>query len=211
MDNKLHITKIERQKKNRKRYNIYLDGEFYCGLYDDTILKYQLAAGDEISEEKIIEIREFDEYIFGKKTAFDFLSYRIRSADEIKKKLKAKKITENIIAKVIAHLEELKLIDDEQFAMQLAREKIKNKGVSRKVLQQKFFQKGIPKEIGESVLGKIFGEINEKELALRNLDKYFPKIKDKEKAEQKKKIFDYLARKGFDFDIISEVIRENIH
>lgn len=204
------ITKIERQKKNRKRYNIYLESEFYCGLYDDTILKYQLAAGDEISEEKVTEIREFDEYIYGKKTAFDFLSYRIRSADEIKKKLKAKKITENIIAKVIAHLEELKLIDDEQFAMQLAREKIKNKGVSRKVLQQKFYQKGIPKEIGENVLGKIFGEISEKELALRNLDKYFSKIKDKEKAEQKKKIFDYLARKGFDFDIIGEVIREKL-
>jgi regulatory protein len=207
----LIITKIERQKKNRKRYNIYLEGGFYCGLYDDTILKYQLAAGDEITEDKINEIRDFDEYIFGKKTAFDYLSYRIRSADEIKKKLKAKKITENIISKVISHLEELKLLDDEQFALQLAREKIKNKGVSRKVLQQKFFQKGIPKAVGESVLDRIFKEVNEKELALRNFDKYYPKIKDKEKAEQKKKIFDYLARKGFDFDIIGEVIRENIH
>lgn len=207
---KLIISKISRQKKDRKRYNVDLDGEFYCGLYDDTILKYQLAAGDEVTEEKITEIRDFDEYIFGKKIAFDYLSYRIRSVDEIKKKLKAKKISENIISKVISHLEELKLVDDEQFATQLAREKIKNKGIGKKVLLQKFFQKGIPKATGEKVLAKLFEEFDEKELALRNFNKYYPKIKDKDKAEQKKKIFDYLARKGFDFDIINEVIREKI-
>lgn len=210
-DNKLNITKIERQKKNRKRYNIYLDGEFYCGLYDDTILKYGMAAGDEFTEEKINEIRDFDEYIFGKKTAFDYLSCRIRTIDEIRRKLKTKKIADVTISKVIAHLEELKLVDDEQFALQFAREKIKNKGLGKKVLMQKFFQKGISKATGEKVLDKLFDEVDEKELVLKQFTRYYPKVKDKEKAEQKKKIFDYLAGKGFDFDIISEVIRKNIH
>ncbi len=204
------ITQITKQKKDRKRYNVYLDGEFYCGLYDDTILKFGLCRGDEISEKKINEIVNFDEYIYGKKVAFDYLSYRIRTISEIKKKLKSKEISAESIEKVLKHLAELSLTNDEEFAAQLVREKIKNKPVGRKVLRQKLFEKGISKELSESVLEKAFEEVDEKELALRNFRKYFPKIEGTEINSQRKKTFDYLARKGFDFDVIKEIINENI-
>lgn len=204
------ITQIERQKKNRKRYNIYLDGEFFCGLYDDTILKYGLRKNDEIPEAKINEIKDFDEYIYGKKIAYDNLSYRIRTVAEIRKKLKSKKISEVTIDKILSHLDELGLTNDEEFARQLINEKIKRKPVGKKLLKQKLFEKGVPKSIGEEALEKAFTEINEKDLALANFNKYFPKLKTKDSKEQKKKTFDHLARKGFDYDVINEIIREYI-
>jgi regulatory protein len=204
------ITQISKQKKDRKRYNIYLDNEFYCGLYDDTIIKFGLCRGDEISEKKINEIVNFDEYIYGKKIAFDYLSYRIRTVSEIKKKLRSKKISDESIGKVLKHLAELGLTNDEEFAAQLVKEKIKNKPVGRKVLKQKLFEKGISKEVSENVLEKTFSEVDEKELAMRNFRKYKPKLEGIEINSQKKKTFDYLARKGFDFDVIKEIINENI-
>jgi regulatory protein len=111
---------------------------------------------------------------------------------------------------VLNHLSELGLTNDEEFARQLVNEKIKRKPVGKRVLKQKLFEKGISKEITRSTLDKKFSEIDENELASESLGKYLPKINDLEKPVQRKKAFDHLARKGFDFDVIKDVIRENI-
>ena len=75
---------------------------------------------------------------------------------------------------------------------------------------QKLFQKGISKQIGEKVLDDIFSGLDEKELALTNFKKYYGKLHDKDINAKKRKVFDFLARKGFNFDIINEIIKENI-
>ncbi|MCI0448262.1 MAG: RecX family transcriptional regulator [Chlorobi bacterium] len=204
------VTKIEKQKKNRKRWNIYVNDEFFCGLFEDTILKYGLRKDDDVPEGKLNEIKDFDEYIYAKKISYDFLSYRIRTVSEIKKKLKSKKISGNTIDKVLAHLNELRLTNDEEFAKQLIREKISRKPVGRKLLKQKLFEKGVPKSVSEDVIEKVFNEIDEKSLEMENFKKYFVKIKAFDKKEQKKKTFDYLVRKGFDYDVINEIIYKNI-
>jgi regulatory protein len=49
----MKITRIEKQIKFKNRYNIFLDGEFAFGLYDDTILKFGLRTNDELSDEII--------------------------------------------------------------------------------------------------------------------------------------------------------------
>lgn len=202
------ITKIEKQKKNNKRYNLYIAGEFYCGLYDDTILKFGIASGDELSENKLTQIREFDEYIYGKKISFDYLSYRIRTVAEIKKKLKSKDISPVIIDKIIYHLNELGLINDEEFAKQLITEKIKNKPAGKRLLQQKLFEKGISKQVSETAIEKYLTDEDEKKMALKIYIKLKPKLKGLEKQKAKQKIYETLARKGFEYDIINEIIRE---
>jgi len=202
------ITKLERQKKNHKRYNLYLEGEFYCGLYDDTLLKYGLASGDDVTEKQIEEIRGFDEYIYGKRIAFDYLSYRIRTISEIKKRLKKAKLQEETTEKVITHLKELKLVDDEAFARQLVAEKIKNKPSGKRMIEKKLYEMGIPKQVGESVLDELMDEETEKSLAVKVYDKLLPKLQGLDRQEARKKIFAKLASRGFNFDIINEIIRE---
>jgi regulatory protein len=204
------ITKLEKQKKAKQRWNIYVDGEFFCGLYEDTILKYGTHVNEELSEKELRDIKNFDEYVYGKNIAYNFLSYRIRTVSEIKKKLKEKKISEKAIVKVLELLEKQKLTDDAGFARALIEERLRLKPVGRKVLRQKLFEKGVPKQIGEEALEKVFSEVDEKDLALENFKKYYPKIRDKEYYEQKRKVFDFLARKGFDFDVINEILREEL-
>lgn len=202
------ITKIEKQNKNNKRYNLYIAGEFYFGLYDDTILKFGIAPGDDLTEEKLTRIREFDEYIYGKKISFDYLSYRIRTIAEIKKKLKSKDISPVIIDKVIHHLNELGLINDEEFAKQLITEKIKNKPAGKRLLQQKLFEKGISRQVSETAIEKYLTEADEKKMAIKIYEKLKPKLKGLEKQKARQKIYEALSRKGFDYDIINEIIRE---
>jgi regulatory protein len=204
------ITKIENQKKNKERFNVFIDGQFACGINGDTLVKFGLSTNDEIKEETLNDIKNFDEYLYSKKISYDFLSYRIRSVKEIKDKLKLKEISQGTIEKTIAHLKELKLLDDEEFARQLVKEKLANKPSGKAVLKQKLYQKGIPAEITKRVLEETFNDSNEKEFVKEIFNKYFGKVKGLDVFKQRKKMFDYLARKGFDFEIIKEVINENI-
>ena len=202
------ITAIQQQKKNKKRWNVYIDGEFSCGVAEDTVLKFGLRTKDDLDRKTLDKIKEFDEFVYAKKIAYDFLSYRNRSVYEIIRKLKSKDISFNSIQKIIKHIKELGLLDDEQFAKQLISDKIKRKPVGKKILVQKLFQKGVGKDVSTKVLEQEYTPENERAFALENFRKLFPKIKEQDKNTQRRKTYELLARRGFDYDVISEIIRE---
>lgn len=204
------ITKIEKQKKNSKRWNLYVDGEFACGISEDTFLNFGLRTNDEITDETIDEIKKFDEYQYSKKSALDFLSYRIRSVKEITDKLKSRKISAGTIEKTIEHLEKLGLINDEEFAKQLVQSKTGRKPAGKSVIRQKLFQKGISKDVAEKVIEELYSSEKEKELILEVYGKYLRKVKGQDKFSRRKKMFEYLMRKGFDVDLINELLNEKI-
>ena len=136
------ITSIEKQKK-KGRYNIFLNGEFSFGAYEDTILKFALRKGDDLPEEKITEIKDFDEFNYGKTASYRLLSYRQRSEKEIKDKLKEKKISPENIGKVIDKLKDLKFIDDKTFAKNYITDQINKKPAGRTFLKYKLLHKKI--------------------------------------------------------------------
>jgi len=206
----LVITKIEKQKKNSKRWNLYIDGEFACGISEDTFLNFGFRTNDEISEDILNEVKRFDEYQYAKKSALDFLSYRIRSKKEIVDKLKSKNISQETIEKTIGHLEKLGLINDEEFAKLLVQSSTGKNPSGKSVIRQKLFKKGISKEIIEKVLSETFTEKNEKSLILDIFNKYKKRLTGLDKNHKRKKMFEHLARKGFDFDIINEILNEKL-
>lgn len=206
----LLITKIEPQKRNKHRRSIFVDGEFCCGIAEDTLLNFGLRTNDVIDSKTLERIKEFDEFVYAKKLAYDYLSYQPRSVSEIEKKLRTKEISADTIQKTVEHLRELGLLNDEEFASQLISSKLSRKPVGKKVLLQKLYQKGVQKNISEDVIAKIVTPEREKEFAVQNFKKLFPRIKSEDKNTQRRKTFELLARRGFDFEIINEVIRENL-
>jgi regulatory protein len=205
------ITKIEKQKKSKKRFNIYLDGEFAFGVYEDTLLKYGLNVNDEVPEKIINDIKDFDEYLFAKKAAYDFLSYRTRSTSEIKSKLRAKKISSRTIDRIVEHLKNLGLLNDEEFAKELVQGRLGSKPLGKRVLKQKLIQKGISGPVGDKVLDEMLSGEKEKEMALKVYRKYLPKTKNLDRIKKRKKLFDHLIRKGFDIDTVAEILNEKLN
>ena len=49
----MKITLVDPQKKNPKRFNIYLDGKFGFGTDEDTVVKFRLIVGKEINTEDL--------------------------------------------------------------------------------------------------------------------------------------------------------------
>src|SRR5690606_12555660 len=104
----MKITGREQQKRDKNGYNFLVDREYVYALFDETTLKYGLRKGDVLDDRKIREMKEYDDYNYGKRVAYNYLAYRQRSRKEIERKLKTKQISVKVTEKVIKWLEDLK-------------------------------------------------------------------------------------------------------
>lgn len=201
------ITSIEPQKKRKGRFNVFLDGEFAFGADKETVYDFGLRKNDDLTEEKMKEITDYDELNFGKKIAFSFLNYKPRTEKEIRKKLKEKKISEASIEKVITILKNLKYLDDSKYAKMYLEEKLANNPKGKRVIAMKLAEKGINKEVIKSVIDKEYNEDTETQKAKELLAKYIKKVRAKSEMDKRQKCYRYLLSRGFDYEIVKEVCK----
>ena len=144
-------------------------------------------------EEKYDEILENVIYEKAKNTAVKFLGYRARSKKELRDKL-IKDYDENITDKVISMLEKYGYVNDEEYAKAYVRDCLNLKGWGQKRISLELTKRGIDKNIIEKALPKE----NTEQLEL--IEKLLTKrLKGNTNIDfkEKKKHFDYLARRGF--------------
>lgn len=109
------ITEISRQRKNKNRVNIFLDGVFVCGLDALTVVKYRLEPGVEISEGELSAVQLESETGTAFDKAVKFVSIRARTTAEIKKFLGEKGYTPEVTKAVLKKLKEYGYCDDRKF------------------------------------------------------------------------------------------------
>lgn len=213
------ITAVEHQKKHQGRFNIYLDGRFAFGADEDLVVNQRLIVGKKLDQEELNKL--LDEAEVGKwmDKMYNFFSFRMRSEREIRdyfkikdQKLKIKNgegISDLVINQVIERLKGKGLINDLEFAKAWveARRRSKQKGVQ--ALKTELYQKGINKEIVEEVLDHKSWAISEGELARQALEKKMRSWKNLDSQLLKKKAFEFLLRRGFEYDIVKVAV-ENI-
>jgi regulatory protein len=200
------ITAIEPQKR-KDRYNIFLDDEFVFGADKDTIYSFGLRKNDELSEDKINEIKDYDEFNFGKKIAYHFLNYKPRTEKEIRKKLREKKISEKNSDRIIKVLKDLKYLDDNQYAKLYLEEKLSNNPAGKRLISMKLSGKGISKEVISDVIDSQYSEEKETKKAKELLSKYLKKVRAKSEMDKRQKCYRYLLSKGFDYEIVKSVCK----
>ena len=205
------VTSVEPQKKNPKRFNIFLDGEFAFGADEDLVVNRRLVVG------KIIEPEDLQKILFeaevGKlmERIYRWFSIRQHSEKEVRDYFRVKgkeEISQLVRDSVIEVLKKKGLVNDLEFAKAWveARRKSKQKGI--KALKAELFQKGIDKEIIEEVVRQQATGSSEEELARQALEKKMKFWKNLEPQVFKKKAFEFLMRKGFEYEVVREVIEK---
>ena len=208
------ITAIERQKKNPKRVSIYVDDEFAIGVHIETLAHYGLRKGDSLEEKKLKELERAEELQSAKEKSMRLLGYRARSEKEIRDRLGKKSFNVAVIDETIVALKRSRLLDDAAFARTFAHDAIARKPLGKHLLRRELRQKGIANEIIESVIGEVYDEESEEEFALELTRKYMNKKTGSKKKstgvqgrmKEKKRLADYLARRGFDWETVSSVL-----
>lgn len=197
------ITKIKSQK-NKKRVNIYLDGKFAFGLDLENLLKLGLKVDQELTEDEVEKIVQKAEFTKTYEKLLKFAMLRPRSEKEIKRWFKKHKVHESLREKLVEKLEDLELIGDEKFAKWWVDQRIQFKLRSKKELTHELYQKGIKKNIIKETLNE--SDIDESKNAKKLLEKKLYKWTKLEGFEKRKKMNDYLLRKGFRWESVKSAV-----
>ncbi len=194
------ITAITAQKKTPNRVNIHLDGEFAFGLA--RITAAWLKIGDQLSDEKIAKLLAEDTREWAYQQAMLFLSYRARSEKEIRQNLKKHEISEDIIEATIERLRGANLVNDNEFAQAWVENRSTFRPRSRRALAMELRQKGLDDETAHSAVSGV----NEEMLAYEAAQKRLGRLKGLEWNDFRKKLSEFLARRGFPYSVIAPTV-----
>lgn len=138
------------------------------------------------------------------------LARRDHSAAEVKAKLARKGFTKDEIAKTVDFLQEKKLLDDALFAKEYIESILRAKPVGPRYLSAKLKQKGVGEGIIQETLGEIKGrEAILAEQAAAQWKRLHPSTSSGQvpkHAQDKQRLFRFLASRGFTQDVISAIM-----
>ena len=200
------VTAITQQKKDETRYNVFINGEYAFALPMQDILYFKLKEGREVPEETIEYIQNSLIYIKAQDTALHYIGYKMRTVKEIRIKLAEKEFSEDVMERVIEFLEKYGYADDREYCRKYIREKLRMKPKSGYALKIELKQRGISSRIIDEVMAET--EVDEEGDAFRWLERKNRGIWPPQDDKQKKKLYDFLLRKGYSYDIIGEAFRQ---
>lgn len=198
------VTKIEPVTKIK--FKVYLDGSFAFVLYKGELSRFGITAGAELPEETVEMIRA--EVIFkrARLRAMHLLEDMDRTEAGLREKLRQGLYPEDAAEEAVRYVKSFGYLDDSRYAENFVRSR--QGGKSRREIQALLLRKGISADKIEAAFEACYSddEGGEEEAVRKILKKkgFSPEESDE---VQTRKIYAYLARKGFRFDTVRQVIQ----
>jgi len=196
------ITALRFQKRNKDRVNVYLDDQFAFGLA--VVEAIHLEIGQMLSDDEIARLQIRDQVEKAYQRALNFLSYRPRSEDEVRRNLRKKEIKEPVIEEVIERLTRGELLDDREFARYWVENRLRFNPRGLRGLRHELRQKGLANRIIDETLEDLDVEAAARKAAEAGVRR----LQELEDRDFRRKLQAYLKRRGFSYAVIAPLIEE---
>lgn len=200
----MQITDIKSVSKTK--FKVYLDGQFAFTLYKGELFRYRIQEDGELSEEVYQEIREKVVLKRAKLRAMHLLNDMDRTESQLRTKLLNGDYPADIVDEAIAYVKSFGYINDESYIRRFIESKRNSK--SKKEIYALLMKKGVDMERVREILSEYYSAEDSLN-AIRDLlrkKRYDPKSAT---DQEMRKIYGYLARKGFGYEDIRQVIQIN--
>lgn len=138
---------------------------------------------------------------------FRLLKFRLRSEHELVVKLAGKGISQETTRQVIDHFKKVGLIDDQLFARGWVASRL-NKPVGLIRIRRELRQKGVADDIVDAAVARGVRDYDERETVLSLAQRRLGQYRSLPRATAQRRLFQYLARRGFPLGLIQNVLRE---
>lgn len=205
----MKITAIRTQRRSEERVNIDVDGEFRLALAHEIVVREGLRPGDVVDEARLARLEAADQRWKAREASLELLSYRARSARELERRLRRKDVPEDVAKRTVAELEERGLVDDAAFAESFIRDRVRLRPKGRRRLVQELRARGVDVETAEAAVGGVMEmeDVSELELAREAARRWSPRPHEDPRSARRR-LYGYLARRGFGTDAIRVVMEE---
>ncbi|MEX0610059.1 MAG: RecX family transcriptional regulator [Balneolaceae bacterium] len=202
------VSGIQVQKKNKSRFSLFVQDEFLIGVSDSVLTKFNIYKGVKITPSFFHEILEAEEKWAAREYMFRILTRRDHSRKELKTKAYKKGLSGDFIDEILDEFEQKEYINDSKFALKYATDKFEFNDWGPYKIKTELAKKGISKNVAEEVASKVFGSDEIKDSLQKLVLKKRKRFQREPAQKRRKKVFDFLMRKGYDSTSILKHLNE---
>lgn len=195
------ITSLAVQARRSERVSLFIDGEYRFSLSLNLLASLGLKAGQSLTAEELDALRRAATLDDAKTAICAMLARRAHSRKELAQKLRRKGFSKDIIEEALAEADAQRLIDDRAFAESFVRRRLRQTQLGARKLQAELYQKGVSRSIVKQALSN--AENDDESLCRAAAEKKWKTLqKESDAQKRRRKLFDFLLRRGFEWDVI---------
>jgi regulatory protein len=202
------ITRIVASPRAPGRFSVMVDGKAAHTLGVAAIERLGLAVGaTTVGREEIIAreeglLRTYDRAVM-------MLAARGRAAKDLERLLVRKGEPAEFARLAVERLASEGFVDDDAYARSFVRSKSSGAGLARRRLQQELTRKGVERAVAADAIDEVFAEeeVDEVAAATALARKRARSLHGVDAQSQRRRIYSFLARRGYSPDTITSAIR----
>jgi regulatory protein len=196
------ITDI-RPQKSRRRWNIFLDGQFAFPVAAEMALKAGLKVGQRLEPSQVEALTSAQTAQSCLEVALRYLNYRPRSEQELRQRLSQRGFDQETIAQAIQRLKEMGQVNNLAFAQFWVENRQSFRPRSRLRLRQELQVKGVERETIETVVSGLDDEENAYLVARKKQTAWA----GSDAQAWRRRMGAYLSRRGFSYGVIKDALK----
>jgi regulatory protein len=202
----MRITALQSQAKNPNRINVFVDGQFLLGVNALLVLQWGLEVEQELSAAQIEQLRSEEALQQAVDRALNYLSFRPRSREEVRRYLLGKQTPPELIDAALSRLDRLDMVNDHAFASFWleTREQFSPRGA--RALKNELRVKGVNREI----VDELIDEEQDEERALRAGRKKALLLLRQTTMDYtafRSRLGSFLQRRGFGYEVSTRTVK----
>lgn len=194
--------------KSKEVFEVVFEDETKLLLNYSIFEKYKVSVDMDFSEDEILEMKYFSDIERAKSRAINYISGKLKTKYEVRLKLKENGFAEDVIDEVLDILEKEEYLNDKIYCEIFIEDKKKLNGYGKNKIKSLLIQKGISKNIFEDFLNEFEYEEEFDNALKMGIKKLELLSNEEDNFKKKQKIINYLAYRGFGFDVINDVLKE---
>jgi regulatory protein len=198
----MRITSIEHIPRKR-RYEVRIDHVLVVPMSPEVLAQAQLRAGQEISEERLKTLEQTEARHSALAGALRLLSYRQRSEKEMRDALQRRGVKGELLAETMARLQQLRLLDDADFARTYVDQRDRTAPRGRRLLAAELKARGV----GKTAIEEPLADVDETDAAYRAAAKRAQTLVRLPYADFQRRLGDHLLRRGFGYETSRATVR----
>ena len=197
------VTALEPRRKRLTA--LFLDGELAAKLDSETLLQSGLRIGMELDDEELHQLIQRSDAHRAQEKALYLLEHRSHSKKELADKI-SRTAGRETAERAAERMEELGLVNDAQYARNLAEELLQRKRFAARRAEYELLQKGIDRALAQEIVEELAPEPEESLRFL--LERKYQRSLSDEKG--RRRVFAALQRLGYSGEDIRTALRDYI-
>ncbi|HZS59597.1 MAG TPA: regulatory protein RecX [Gemmatimonadaceae bacterium] len=199
------ITAIVPETRREGRLAILVDGQPAAIVALDDVERLGLRVGATI-DPTILSEADADCALYDR--AVRLLAARSRSATELRRRLRRDGAAPDRVERILAALTARGFVDDAAHARTVTRSRVRSRGTSARRIEQELRRQGVAADIATEAVDEVFADeaIDEAAVAMEVARKRASQLTDLPAPVQRRRLYGYLARRGYSPDIVRRTV-----